>query len=133
MNKFSTRRKALLVVTTWGHGTVLRLIIELIFRPAPEWGPIFGANVENNDEDDESNFESESHKLLEENYSFDSHTTIFHAGSINRDNTLRKLVFKIISILNQIEFHLIQNWKENCHHDHIPFNVKGNGNIVLSV
>ena len=27
----------------------------------------------------------------------------------------------------------VQNRKENCHHDHIPFNVKGNGNIVLSV
>ena len=26
-----------------------------------------------------------------------------------------------------------QNRKENCHHDHIPFNVTGNGNIVLSV
>ena len=23
--------------------------------------------------------------------------------------------------------------KENCHHDHIPFNEKGNGNIVFSV
>ena len=23
--------------------------------------------------------------------------------------------------------------KENCHHDHIPFTVKGNGNIVFSV
>ena len=23
--------------------------------------------------------------------------------------------------------------KENCQHDHIPFNVKGNGNIVFSV
>ena len=23
--------------------------------------------------------------------------------------------------------------KENCHHDHIPFNMKENGNIVLSV
>ena len=38
-----------------------------------------------------------------------------------------------ISILNQIEFHLVKNRKENCHHDHIPFNVKGNGNIVFSV
>ena len=28
---------------------------------------------------------------------------------------------------------LVQNQKENCHHDHIPFNVKGNGNIVFSV
>ena len=26
-----------------------------------------------------------------------------------------------------------QNRNENCHHDHIPFNVKGNGNIVFSV
>ena len=26
-----------------------------------------------------------------------------------------------------------ENRKENCHHDHIPFNVKGNVNIVLSV
>ena len=23
--------------------------------------------------------------------------------------------------------------KGNCHHDHIPFNTKGNGNIVFSV
>ena len=27
-------------------------------------------------------------------------------------------------------FHLVQNRKENCHHDYIPFNVKGNANIV---
>ena len=26
-----------------------------------------------------------------------------------------------------------ENRKENCHHDHIPFNVKGNGNIVFSM
>ena len=37
------------------------------------------------------------------------------------------------SILNQMQFHLVQNQKENCHHDLIPFNIKGNGNIVLSV
>ena len=36
-------------------------------------------------------------------------------------------------ILNQIEFHLVQNRKESCHHDHIPFNLKGNGNKVFSV
>ena len=29
--------------------------------------------------------------------------------------------------LNQIEIHLVQIQKENGHHDHIPFNVKGNG------
>ena len=37
------------------------------------------------------------------------------------------------SISNQMDFHLVQNRKESCHHDHIPFNVKGNGNIVFSV
>ena len=37
------------------------------------------------------------------------------------------------SILNQIEFHLVQNRKENCHNDHIPFNVKGNPSIVFSM
>ena len=36
-----------------------------------------------------------------------------------------------LSILNQIEFHSVQNRKENRHHDYIPFNVKGN--IVFSV
>ena len=35
--------------------------------------------------------------------------------------------------LNQMDFHLVQNQKENCHHDHIPFNSKGNGIRVLSV
>ena len=38
-----------------------------------------------------------------------------------------------LSILNQMEFYLVQNRKENSHHDHIPFDVKGNGNIVFSV
>jgi len=36
------------------------------------------------------------------------------------------------SIFNQMEYHLVQNRKGNCHHDHIPFNVKGNGNIFFS-
>ena len=35
----------------------------------------------------------------------------------------------ILSILNQLEFHLIQNRNENSHQDHIPFNLKGNGNL----
>ena len=43
------------------------------------------------------------------------------------------VVTVFLPILNQIEFHLVQNRKENCHHYHIPFNVKGNGNIVFSV
>ena len=29
--------------------------------------------------------------------------------------------------------HLVQNRKENCHHVHIPFDMKGKGNIVFSV
>ena len=39
----------------------------------------------------------------------------------------------ILSILNQIEFRLVLNRKENCHHDHFPFNLKVNGNLVFSV
>ena len=38
-----------------------------------------------------------------------------------------------LSGLNQMEIHLVQNGKENRNHDHVPFNVKGNGNIVFSV
>ena len=38
-----------------------------------------------------------------------------------------------LSTLNQTEFHLDQNRLKNCDHDHIPFNVKGKGNIVFSV
>ena len=43
------------------------------------------------------------------------------------------VVTVFLSILTQMEFHLVQNRKENCHHDHIPFNLKGNRNIVFSV
>ena len=43
------------------------------------------------------------------------------------------VVTVFLSILNQMDFHLVQNRKENYHHDHIPFNVKGNRNIVFSV
>ena len=43
------------------------------------------------------------------------------------------VVTVFLSILNQMDFHLVQNRKKNCHHDHIPFNVKGNANIVFSV
>ena len=33
-----------------------------------------------------------------------------------------------------MEFHLVQYRKEtNCHHDHIPLNLEGNGIIVFSV
>ena len=43
------------------------------------------------------------------------------------------MVTVFLSNFNQMEFHLVQNRKENCHHDHIPSNLKGNGNIVSSV
>ena len=43
------------------------------------------------------------------------------------------MVTVFLTILNQMEFHLVQNWKENCHYDHIPFNLKGKGNPVFSV
>ena len=43
------------------------------------------------------------------------------------------VVTVFISILNQIDFHLVQNRTENCHHDHIPLNLKGNGKQVFSV
>jgi len=36
------------------------------------------------------------------------------------------------SIFKQMEFHLVQNQKETCHHDHIPFNLKRNGILVFS-
>ena len=42
------------------------------------------------------------------------------------------LVTVFLSILNQMEIYLIQNRIENCHHDHIPFNMKEKGNIVFS-
>ena len=38
-----------------------------------------------------------------------------------------------LSILKQMKIHLILNRKENCPHDHIPFNLKGNGILVSSV
>ena len=43
------------------------------------------------------------------------------------------MVTVFLSISNQMKFHLVKNWKQNCHHDHIPFNLKGNRNIVFSV
>ena len=43
------------------------------------------------------------------------------------------IVTVFFSIVNQMEFHLVQNRKENCQHDHISFNVKGNGDIVFSM
>ena len=43
------------------------------------------------------------------------------------------VVTGLLSILNQMEFHLVQNRKEDCYRDHNPLNLKGIGNIVFSV
>ena len=43
------------------------------------------------------------------------------------------VVTVFLSILNQMELHLVQNRKENCHHDHFRLNMKGNGILVFSV
>ena len=43
------------------------------------------------------------------------------------------MVTVFLSILDQMDFHLPQDRKENCHHDHIPFNLTGNGILVFSV
>ena len=37
------------------------------------------------------------------------------------------------SILNQMEFHLVQNLKEIIHHDNIPLNLKENENPFLPI
>ena len=41
------------------------------------------------------------------------------------------LVTVFLSILNQIEFHLVQSRKEKCQYDHISYKSKGNGNHFL--
>ena len=44
------------------------------------------------------------------------------------------VVTVFLLIMNWIKYHLIHNQKENHrHHDHIPFNLKGNGIIVFSM
>ena len=36
-------------------------------------------------------------------------------------------------VVTVFELNGIFIWFKNCHHDHIPFTVKGNGNIVFYV
>ena len=59
---------------------------------------------------------------------WENHTSIL--PHIERDMIA---VTGLPSILNQKEFQFVQNRKENCHHDHIPLNLKEDGNIVLWV
>ena len=58
------------------------------------------------------------------------HDVIFLSVGIEWDMIVERV---FLSILNQMETHLVQNRKVNCHHDHIPFNLKGNGIRVFSV
>ena len=44
-------------------------------------------------------------------------------------NTIVVTVFLLT--MNQTEVRLIHNQKENCRHDHLPFNCKGNGNLFF--
>ena len=44
-------------------------------------------------------------------------------------NAIGVTVFPLIVI--QMEFYLVPNRKETCHHDHIPFNLKLNWNKVM--
>ena len=41
------------------------------------------------------------------------------------------MVIVFLSIMNQMEFFLFQNREERCHHDHIPFDLNGNGDIFF--
>ena len=36
-----------------------------------------------------------------------------------------------LSIVNKRELILVENPRENCNHDHIPFDLKGNENIFV--
>ena len=50
------------------------------------------------------------------------------------EKTMLPIPFTVfLSILNEMDFHLVKNRKENCHHDQTPFNMKGNGILVFSV
>ena len=37
----------------------------------------------------------------------------------------KNMIVVAVFILNQMEFCLVDNQNENCHHDRIPFNLKG--------
>ena len=51
-------------------------------------------------------------------------TPVLHFQFLSKLNGIRSRWQFFISILNQMNFYLAYNWKENCHHNHIPFNLK---------
>ena len=54
----------------------------------------------------------------------------------NTEKTIFSFPFTVnwdMIVVTVFELNGISIWFKNCHHDHIPFTVKGNGNIVFSV
>ena len=66
-----------------------------------------------------------------------SHCHVACTASNCTEKTIFPFPFKFNGIWSwwQFFFRFWTKWKsmENCHHDHIPLNLKGNGNIVFSV
>ena len=58
------------------------------------------------------------------------HTEKYISGSfqIKRNMIVARI---ILLIMNPSDVHLVHNYKEICHHDHIPFNMKGIINLFL--
>lgn len=114
-----------------GHGLITRLIVEAVFRR--EWAHIFGATVSPISNKNPESPGTESRQLLKANYTFDSwvklpqsHTTIFHAGTISGRHNTRKLTPKILSpgtvTLNcQLLLNILCSASK--HHDHAPLTV----------
>ncbi|KAA0184187.1 hypothetical protein HAZT_HAZT005857 [Hyalella azteca] len=115
-----------------GHGLITRLIVEAVFRP--EWAHIFGASTYvGSSHCTKKTKVSEPKRLLQANYTFDSwvkiplsHTTVFHAGTINGNHTDSKVDSKILSqeavTLNcQLLLNILCSASK--HHDHAPLTV----------
>ena len=64
------------------------------------------------------------HTLREPYFCFLSNWKKYYRG----DGPANRKSFRFYTYVG---FHLVQNRWENCHHDHITFNLKGNGNIIL--
>ncbi|KAF2346685.1 Integrator complex subunit 5 N-terminal [Trinorchestia longiramus] len=115
-----------------GHGLITRLIVEAVFRP--EWAYIFGASAPSSSSLEIKKFNaSESKQLLQANYTFDSwvklplsHTTIFHAGTINGNSKNAKantisLPPETVTLNCQLLLNILCSASK--HHDHAPLTV----------
>lgn len=119
-----------------GHGLVMRLIVEAVFRP--EWAHIFGAVLPyeqpNNSESPVNNYNNCSKQLLKANYTFDSwvklpqsHTTIFHAGSISTGGAPRRIMTNLrlpdatVALNSQLLLNALCSASK--HHDHASLTI----------